>query len=414
MTLREYFLERYAISTTIYLILAFTFAAFFVRDLLQITRYSIPIENGLVLMFLFAFYAVGFRYFRPKVILGQSGIDYLIIFWLILMGAAVLIGILRGGNLLYVAAYTAYSLSFLAMYFLTKNIPLVEICWPCIGYREIGVLLLSYFVFSSDTSVTFLVLAMFFLVAINGATRKLKLASVLGLLGALGGFSFSVNLTRATLLSFLVFIFIYFLMKKKYLPIFIFILGSGAVVFGAQFINADHLNLSRNIREGLLILQGDPISYHPSTYQRIWEAEHVNKLVNDLSGIERFLGYGFGKTVDMSGALAASEVMRNAFGGESKSSLLSDEVHNIHFLHSAFLLRHGYLGVLTLAALVAVYLRALFFSLISKKCPSNLYIFAVSIGLGQLAYGWPASNFFFANPIVMLSLGIIAQRGRAR
>lgn len=217
-------------------------------------------------------------------------------------------------------------------------------------------------------------------------------------LGSNDGFV-EVEINRASILAIGTVGLIYMLYRKHLVMLFFLIFAAiGGLLYALSLDDAVVEDLPRNIKEAILLMKGDDIYNHTSSYQRVYEGQKVMEDYQDATDAEWLFGLGLGRTVDMTGAADKTPGQHALLG--------ATEVHNIHFLHFAVFHKFGFAGLVLLAALGG--------GLIS--------MFAVDLGAGRLTdasmffyvylfynfvFAFPASNFLIANPLWPAFLGML-------
>jgi hypothetical protein len=186
--------------------------------------------------------------------------------------------------------------------------------------------------------------------------------------------------------------------RRLVMLVFVIFAAIGGLLYVLSLDDAVVERLPRNIKEAILLMKGDDIYNHISSYQRVYEGQKVMEDYQDATDAEWLFGMGLGRTVDMTGAADKTPGQHALLG--------ATEVHNIHFLHFAVFHKFGFAGL----ALLVVFGGGL------------VWMFAVDLGLGRLTdatlffyfylfynfvFAFPASNFLIANPLWPAFLGML-------
>jgi hypothetical protein len=217
-------------------------------------------------------------------------------------------------------------------------------------------------------------------------------------LGSNDGF-IQVEINRASILAVCTVGLIYMLYRKHLVMLFFVIFAAiGGLLYALSLDDAVVEDLPRNIKEAILLMKGDDIYNHVSSYQRVYEGQKVMEDYESATDAEWLFGMGLGRTVDMTGAADKTPGQHALLG--------ATEVHNIHFLHFAVFHKFGFAGLALLAALGG----------------GLIWMFAVDLGSGRLTdasmffyiylfynfvFAFPASNFLIANPLWPAFLGML-------
>jgi hypothetical protein len=217
-------------------------------------------------------------------------------------------------------------------------------------------------------------------------------------LGSNDGFV-EVEINRASILAVTTVGLLYMLYRRRLVMlVFVIFAAIGGLLYVLSLDDAVVERLPRNIKEAILLMKGDDIYNHISSYQRVYEGQKVMEDYQDATDAEWLFGMGLGRTVDMTGAADKTPGQHALLG--------ATEVHNIHFLHFAVFHKFGFAGL----ALLVVFGGGL------------VWMFAVDLGLGRLTdatlffyfylfynfvFAFPASNFLIANPLWPAFLGML-------
>jgi hypothetical protein len=217
-------------------------------------------------------------------------------------------------------------------------------------------------------------------------------------LGSNDGFV-AVEINRASILAVGTIGLLYLLYRKHLVMLFFLTFAAiGGLLYALSLDDAVVEDLPRNIKEAILLMKGDNVYNHTSSYQRVYEGQKVMEDFDDATDAEWLFGMGLGRTVDMTGAADKTPGQHALLG--------ATEVHNIHFLHFAVFHKFGFAGLALLAVLGG----------------GLIWMFAVDLGLGRLTdasmffylylfynfvFAFPASNFLIANPLWPAFLGML-------
>ncbi|WP_210188606.1 hypothetical protein [Bradyrhizobium sp. Ghvi] len=156
---------------------------------------------------------------------------------------------------------------------------------------------------------------------------------------------------------------------------------------------------SRNIREAVLLIQGDSLSSHVATQQRFYEVDKVMDDVNEAGPIAYVIGLGLGRTIDMSASRDDSV--------QSASITGADKVNNVHFLHVAIFHKFGLIG-LALHALMWLTIALHLFSVSARNCRPVVFFGALYLVV-CIAYSASASITYFSSPYLGICLALLDQ-----
>lgn len=248
--------------------------------------------------------------------------------------------------------------------------------------------------------VLFEVIALYAVLLRPRLTEKALGLAIYGLihLGSNDGFV-EVEINRASILAVSTVGLLYLLYRRHLVILFFLIFAAiGGLLYALSLDDAVVEDLPRNIKEAILLMKGDDVYNHISSYQRVYEGQKVMEDYQDASDAEWLFGMGLGRTVDMTGAADKTPGQHALLG--------ATEVHNIHFLHFAVFHKFGLAGLALLAVLGG----------------GLIWMFAVDLGLGRLTdasmffylylfynfvFAFPASNFLIANPLWPAFLGML-------
>lgn len=217
-------------------------------------------------------------------------------------------------------------------------------------------------------------------------------------LGSNDGFV-QVEINRASILAVGT-VGLLFLLYRKYLvtTFFLIFVALGIIGFALSLDDATVETLPRNIKEAILLMKGDDIYYHVSSYQRVFEGQKVMEDYQMATDAEWLFGKGLGRTVDMSGAADKTP------GQHALLGVL--EVHNIHFLHYAVFHKFGLLGLALLAVMVGGLVWTFVVDLAARRL-DDVRMFFYFYLFYNLVFAMPASNFLIANPLWPAFLGML-------
>ena len=217
-------------------------------------------------------------------------------------------------------------------------------------------------------------------------------------LGSNDGFV-QVEINRASILAIGVVGLIWLLYRRYLVTIFFLVFAViGALTYALSLDDQTIDTLPRNIKEAILLMKGDDIYNHVSSYQRVFEGEKVMEDYQTASDAEWLFGKGLGRTVDMTGAADKTPGQHALLGAL--------EVHNIHFLHFAVFQKFGLVGLGLLAVIVGGLLWMFFVDLATRQLDDVRMFFYIYL-LYNLMFAMPASNFLIANPLWPAFLGML-------
>jgi len=225
-------------------------------------------------------------------------------------------------------------------------------------------------------------------------------------LGSNDGFV-QVEINRASILAVGVVGLIWLLYRRYLVTIFFLIFAViGALTYALSLDDQTVDTLPRNIKEAILLMKGDDIYNHISSYQRVFEGEKVMEDYQTATDAEWLFGKGLGRTVDMSGASDPTPGQHALLGAL--------EVHNIHFLHFAVFHKFGLVGLGLLSVIVGGLLWMFVADLATRRLDDIRMFFYIYL-FYNLMFAMPASNFLIANPLWPAFLGMLCWiRGRDR
>jgi hypothetical protein len=223
-------------------------------------------------------------------------------------------------------------------------------------------------------------------------------------LGSNDGFV-QVEINRASILAVGT-VGLLFLLYRKYLvtTFFLIFVALGIIGFALSLDDATVETLPRNIKEAILLMKGDDLYHHVSSYQRVFEGQKVMEDYQTATDAEWLFGKGLGRTVDMSGAADKTP------GQHALLGVL--EVHNIHFLHFAVFHKFGLLGLGLLALMIGGLIWMFVVDLATRRL-DDVRMFFYFYLFYNLVFAMPASNFLIANPLWPAFLGMLCWIRRA-
>jgi hypothetical protein len=208
-----------------------------------------------------------------------------------------------------------------------------------------------------------------------------------------------VEINRSSILAVGTIGLLYMLYRKHLVVLFFLIFAAvGGLLYALSLDDQVVEDLPRNIKEAILLMKGDDIYNHVSSYQRVYEGQKVMEDYQTATDAEWLFGKGLGRTVDMTGAADKTPGQHALLG--------ATEVHNIHFMHFAIFHKFGFAGLALVAALGG----------------GLIWMFAIDLGRSRLTdatlffyfylfynfvFAFPASNFLIANPLWPAFLGML-------
>lgn len=217
-------------------------------------------------------------------------------------------------------------------------------------------------------------------------------------LGSNDGFV-QIEINRASILA-VGMVGLLFLLYRKYLvtTFFLIFVALGIIGFALSLDDATVETLPRNIKEAILLMKGDDLYHHVSSYQRVFEGQKVMEDYQTATDAEWLFGKGLGRTVDMTGAADETPGQHALLGAL--------EVHNIHFLHLAVFHKFGLLGLGVLALIVGGVIWMFAADLATRRL-DDITMFFYFYLFYNLVFAMPASNFLIANPLWPAFLGML-------
>ncbi len=319
-----------------------------------------------------------------------------------LIGYSVIIGLANANTWTYILSDTAYLITGLAIYLLTRfgGIHLrMRDQYLAPASAVLAVLLLGLYFLSSWVPVTLLVVFVgLFLYALYTARTGVLLLQ----LGPLAFLLISSN--RSLLLTVMVMVLvlmIVMLVKNCWKPILTLVFafsfaGLAAVLAGGsvlEMLNIDFYETALGSRIEVMMGMGSSsgvnLDEDVTIAQRLYEVEMIVETLGN-NPLYWLFGYGAGGTIDMSGSMDPSVT--------SAALLGMTEVHNVHFLHGALLFRYGLFG----AAVVAGLVWRLFTT--SIKYDDRSLMLANLTALSLVVYSYSSSSYLLVEPLLWFLL----------
>lgn len=366
-----------------------------------------PYLNAGVYLYALAF--AGFTFAVNRVSLKAAAPHPVAIGVLILLIASAVIGIANGNAAQYIAAWSLYLATAVLMFQIFRYRRgaadaegiLDTLYAP--AFLTLALAFTTLSVFAKDNHyqyVLFEVIALYGILIRRSLFEKAAGALLYGLihLGSNDGFV-QVEINRASILAVGTVGFL-FLLYRKYLvtAFFLIFVALGIIGFALSLDDATVETLPRNIKEAILLMKGDDLYHHVSSYQRVYEGQKVTEDYQTASDAEWLFGKGLGRTVDMSGAADKTP------GQHALLGVL--DVHNIHFLHFAVFHKFGLIGLGMLALLVGG-LVWMFLADLATRRLDDVRMFFYFYLFYNLVFAMPASNFLIANPLWPAFLGML-------
>jgi hypothetical protein len=329
---------------------------------------------------------------------------------LLLLLASAIIGVANGNAQQYIVAWSLYLVTAVLMFQIfryrrqTEGTGNVIDTLYSLPFLAIALVFTFLSVFAKDNHyqyVLFEVVALYGMLIRRGIIEK-AIGALLYLtihLGSNDGFV-QVEINRASILAVGT-VGLLFLLYRKYLvtTFFLIFVALGVIGFALSLDEATVETLPRNIKEAILLMKGDDLYYHISSYQRVFEGQKVMEDYETATDAEWLFGKGLGRTVDMSGAADKTP------GQHALLGVL--DVHNIHFLHFAVFHKFGLLGV-GLLALIVGGLIWMFVADLATRRLDDVRMFFYFYLFYNLVFAMPASNFLIANPLWPAFLGMLS------
>lgn len=328
---------------------------------------------------------------------------------LVLLLAAAITGVANGNAQQYIVAWSLYLVTAVLMFQIFRYRRDTDGAGEVVGtlyslpFLALALVFTGLSVFAKDNHyqyVLFEVIALYGMLIRRSVIEK-AIGALLYLLIHLGsndGFV-QVEINRASILAVGA-VGLLFLLYRKYLvtTFFLIFVALGIIGFALSLDDATVETLPRNIKEAILLMKGDDLYHHISSYQRVFEGQKVMEDYQDATDSEWLFGMGLGRTVDMSGAADRTP------GQHALLGVL--EVHNIHFLHFAVFHKFGLLG-LGLLGLMISGLIWMFIADLSTRRLDDIRMFFYFYLFYNLVFAMPASNFLIANPLWPAFLGML-------
>jgi hypothetical protein len=321
--------------------------------------------------------------------------------------AAAITGVANGNAQQYIVAWSLYLVVAVAMFQIFRFQRARGTGWDVVDtlyslpFLGLALVFTTLSVFAKDNHyqyVLFEVIALYGILIRRSLIEKTACVLLYGLihLGSNDGFV-QVEINRASILAVAI-VGLVFLLVRRYLvtAFFLVFVALGIIGFALSLDDATVETLPRNIKEAILLMKGDDLYYHVSSYQRVFEGQKVMEDYQDASDTEWLLGKGLGRTVDMTGAADKTPGQHALLGAL--------EVHNIHFLHYAVFHKFGLAGLGLLAVLVAGVIWMFVVDLSTRRL-DDVRVFFYFYLFYNLMFAMPASNFLIANPLWPAFLG---------
>ena len=225
------------------------------------------------------------------------------------------------------------------------------------------------------------------------------------------------GLSRATIIMLFVSVLVASVAARKALFGFIGTAAAGLVGFlSLQALAAlvpGGSQLSRRIQETSDLLSNRAtLQNSMASLQRVYEADVVYGRINSEGFLAHLFGLGAGATINGRGLPGVNLYTVSLLG--------LDNLHNIHFLHTAILFRHGILGLIVFGSYaLAILWCVVGLRRLSTAKDRSVYLLGMAASLycfSTIAMATTASNFFFADPLFGFCLGwsvVIMARTRA-
>ncbi|MBL0375020.1 hypothetical protein JJB09_23680 [Rhizobium sp. KVB221] len=219
-------------------------------------------------------------------------------------------------------------------------------------------------------------------------------------LGSNDGFV-QVEINRASILAVGAIGFLWLLYRRHLVVLFFVIFAAiGGLLYALSLDDQVVEDLPRNIKEAILLMKGDDIYNHISSYQRVYEGQKVMEDFQAASDTEWLFGKGLGRTVDMTGAADKTPGQHALLG--------ATEVHNVHFLHFAVFHKFGLAGLGLLVVFGAGLIWMFAVDLAGGRM-SDATLFFYFYLFYNFVFAFPASNFLIANPLWPAFLGLLCK-----
>jgi hypothetical protein len=217
-------------------------------------------------------------------------------------------------------------------------------------------------------------------------------------LGSNDGFV-QVEINRASILAVGAIGGLYLLSRRHLVVLFFLIFAAlGAIGYALSLEDETVETLPRNIKEAIMLMKGDDVYNHVSSYQRVYEGQKVMEDYRDATDAEWLFGMGLGRTVDMTGAADKTPGQHALLG--------ATEVHNIHFLHYAIFHKFGFAGLVLVGGLI-LSVFSMFFADLFRGRLDDITLFFYFYLIYTIVFAFPASNFLIANPLWPAFFGLL-------
>ncbi len=367
-----------------------------------------PYLNGGGYLYALAFVALAFLTNRVR--LSFFAFGPLTVLVLVSLFASSVIGFANHNAVTYIAAWNLYILTAILLFSLFRHNRDPEGAWR----DSTGVIFSKPFllfvlaaafasIFSKDNQYQYVlteVIAIYAMLIRPGLIDKgLGLLIYLMVhLGSNSGFV-QVEINRASILAAGLAGLLFLIYRRYFITtVFLIFATLGGLAYAVSMDDATVESLPRNISEAIMLMKGDDIYNHVSSYQRIYEGQKVMEDFRDASTMETLFGKGLGRTVDMTGA-ADSTVGQHALLGVL-------DVHNIHFINYAILHKFGYFG-LGVFGLIVIAILAMFASDFASRRLDDALMFFYFYIFYNLMFAMPASNHLIGNPLWPAFLGML-------
>ncbi|MCA1512323.1 hypothetical protein N2605_04795 [Bradyrhizobium yuanmingense] len=339
---------------------------------------------------------------------GPLGFVYVLNFAFVIL--ALIIGLLYENSLIHILAWTCYFLINVVSLLIQGSMNRYEVSERhflnvlCIVSLLIvaGKLSTKFLDMSASVdNVMLLTMAVFFLAA--SVPLSYRLFGILLLVSSLVGFTsegnFRLEGNRAGFLAIYVGLTVAALCRGKHLRLVPLALIPVVFYIAALSLDRSVVNgiSSRNIREAILLIQGDDISHHVATLQRFYEVDKVLEDLDDQGDPSYIFGLGLGRTINMSSSLDESVQGASITG--------ADKVNNIHFLLFALLHKFGVVGIMAHAFMWAMVARYLFHLSLHRmgRFPTFGFIYLFVC----ITYSSSASITYFSSPYIGILFSVV-------
>jgi hypothetical protein len=313
-----------------------------------------------------------------------------------MIGAGLVLGMVNGNPALYVVSTFIYWTNYLMFMVLASSRDFSgENLFGIIKWIAIAATVLAIFKFALNNSILILLISMF--VVYSMGERRVG-AALLCLLPLILNAS---ALNRSGMLAVLICLTAGAIMYRW--PIFLSFLLAAVIAFILVFPSIDVSKvaepgtfLNRRLVEVQNLMNGtQSIDDMVALQQRLYEIREVNNEMEKGGALQKILGAGFGKTIDMSSS--SDESVKTA------STLGAAKVHNIHSLPHSIYLRSGLTGLVFLSLIIFQAIRLCLQAMQVKKA-SPLLGLCILYPLGIIVSAMPASNYLFMEFILLAML----------